>query len=401
MAKAPKQTVKVKTPIHLRLTYEDWKETFKGLTRAELGVLYAIRTLDPFGDRELEIDCSTWAFDLGLHRTSVSRALESLSQKQLIDMEIVKAKVKQKVSNRKMTLLTNPKNQSKNEQEEEKESCAPTHTAERPRTQPSAHAQEIASTHTAERPCTTDIYKERARAQTIQKLQTPQTGAGGVVIFSGNSESDNSNQQSASLASKPEESTRQVKSSSEDKNSAAACNDLSQVLDFLGITEKVNSLLSEMERLQVKPCQGYSAERIAGVIKECHLSQLQGALKHVDETWETINNPTAIFCSKAPKMPIEVECRLPEFDRAAYDAQMAQATTPEASKAEIEKIKRERIKNIASSSGDKRLRKFADLIPSMPNVNDKPNTDFETDYAEQQRRLARQMMMEDSGDAAE
>ncbi len=145
---------KVKTTLHLRLTYEDWKECFKTLTRAELGIFLAIRTLDPYGDRALEIDCSALGKELELHRTSVSRALESLSKKQLIDLEIVKVKVKQKVSNRKLTLLNNVENTRNNEQEEEKETCAPTHSNERPRTSRCADAQPIAPTHTSEHPRT-------------------------------------------------------------------------------------------------------------------------------------------------------------------------------------------------------------------------------------------------------
>ena len=151
MTETSQETVRVKIPIHLRLTHEDWKETFKALTRAELGVFYAIRTLDPFGDRELDIDCSAWGIDLGLHRTSVSRALESLSHKKLIDLEIVKARVKQKVSNKKLTLLTKVENESNQEQKEENEICASTHTSERSRTPNCTDAQPVAPTHTDER----------------------------------------------------------------------------------------------------------------------------------------------------------------------------------------------------------------------------------------------------------
>lgn len=167
----PQEQVKVKIPLHLRLTYDDWKETFKSLTNAELGVFYSIRTLDPYGDRELEIDCTALGADLGLHRTSISRALESLSQKKLIDMEIVRVKVKQKVSNRRLTLLTKPENQSNNEQEEEKESCASTHTSVRPRTSNCTSAQGFAPAHTNERPRTNQAPK----AATSKGFGSPQT----------------------------------------------------------------------------------------------------------------------------------------------------------------------------------------------------------------------------------
>lgn len=115
------EIVKAKVQLHLRLTYEDWTETFKQLkTRSELGVLFAIRTLDPFGDRALDIDCTALGEELGLHRTTVSDALKLLSEKKLIDVEITKARVKQKISNRRLTLLKPEENESNQEKNEEK-----------------------------------------------------------------------------------------------------------------------------------------------------------------------------------------------------------------------------------------------------------------------------------------
>ncbi len=101
-----------KTLLHLRLTTADWLECFSQLTRAELGVLYYIRTRDPYGDRALTIDCLEVGQLLGLHRTSVSRALEQLKHKGLITLEIQQARVSSRINNRRLTLLTQPENTS-------------------------------------------------------------------------------------------------------------------------------------------------------------------------------------------------------------------------------------------------------------------------------------------------
>jgi predicted transcriptional regulator len=101
----PKTNSVQKTPLHLRLTCEDWLENFRQLNRAELGVLYYIRCLDPYGDRELEVDSGKLATLLGIHRSTVSRALMSLKKKNLISMEITKTKVSSKAQNLKPTLL--------------------------------------------------------------------------------------------------------------------------------------------------------------------------------------------------------------------------------------------------------------------------------------------------------
>ncbi len=161
----------VKTPLHLRLTTEDWLESFNQMTRAELGVLFYIRTSDPYGDRDLDIDCAALGKALGIHRTSVSRALEELSRKRLIDLEIQKARVRQKVSNKKLTLLTNQENQSNAEHNKDLERCASMHTVEHGRTTNCMDAQLIASAHTVEHGRTDDIYIDHARDQTNTDLK--------------------------------------------------------------------------------------------------------------------------------------------------------------------------------------------------------------------------------------
>ena len=83
-----------KVKIHLRLTKQQWVQDFKNLTRAQLGVLYYIETSDPFGDRGIEVTATAIAQELGLDKSSVSRALKQLDQMGYIDSEIIRARVK-------------------------------------------------------------------------------------------------------------------------------------------------------------------------------------------------------------------------------------------------------------------------------------------------------------------
>ena len=377
MSVSPHKQAKVKIPLHLQLTQQDWEEICLILNPAEIKVFMWIRTGDPYGDRELDINCGALGKRIGLHKSSVSRALKSLDSKKLIEISFEDVKVSQKISNRRLTLLTKEARESYQEQKEEQESVAP---VQHPMHQ-----------------CNTEIYKDRGRKTSSNSstfLNPLNQGEGGEEKIL-KSEPERTESKSASLASKPKKSTRQVKATHEDKSSAAPCNDLLQMLDFLSIAGKANSLLTKMEELEIKPCQGYSAERIAGVIKECDISQLWGALRHIENTWETIHNPTAIFCSKASKMPIEVDHRLPDFDRSAYDT-WNKGCTDEEEKEAIAKAKAG-IAPVAGRSSDKRVRKFADLIQSMPK-SQQYTADLDSDYAAEQRRLARQIM-EGSGDA--
>lgn len=82
------------TPLHYRLTNEEWLKAVRELTESQKDVLYYLRTLDPYGDRKLEIGVRELAKTLGLDPSTVSRALKALDEKGYIDLEIVQARIK-------------------------------------------------------------------------------------------------------------------------------------------------------------------------------------------------------------------------------------------------------------------------------------------------------------------
>jgi hypothetical protein len=105
ISKKPQQkNPQSETILHLRLTNRDWLNCFSQLTRSELGVLFYIRTLNPFGDRQLDIRSEQLGQTLTLHRSTISKALKSLEQKDFISMEITSARVAPKIINLKPTL---------------------------------------------------------------------------------------------------------------------------------------------------------------------------------------------------------------------------------------------------------------------------------------------------------
>lgn len=81
------------TSLHYRLTSEEWLRACRELKPSEKDVLYYLRTLDPFGDRAIEIKVREMARQLGTSPSTVSRALKSLDAKGWIDLEIMSAKV--------------------------------------------------------------------------------------------------------------------------------------------------------------------------------------------------------------------------------------------------------------------------------------------------------------------
>ncbi|WP_052051090.1 MarR family transcriptional regulator [Leptolyngbya sp. KIOST-1] len=82
------------TLLHYRLTLEEWLRACCELKPSEKNVLYYLRTLDPFGERDLDIGVREMARELRMNPSTVSRALKELDRKEWIDMEITSARVK-------------------------------------------------------------------------------------------------------------------------------------------------------------------------------------------------------------------------------------------------------------------------------------------------------------------
>jgi DNA-binding transcriptional ArsR family regulator len=61
--------------LYYQLTSEEWLRACKELQPSEKDVLYYLRTLDPFGERDLDIGVREMARALGMSPSTVSRAL--------------------------------------------------------------------------------------------------------------------------------------------------------------------------------------------------------------------------------------------------------------------------------------------------------------------------------------
>lgn len=77
-----------------RLTNEEWLMVNEDLKPSEIRVLYHLRTLDPFGDKVLELKVVDIAAQTKLQKGTVSKALKTLDSKGYIDIEITALRVR-------------------------------------------------------------------------------------------------------------------------------------------------------------------------------------------------------------------------------------------------------------------------------------------------------------------
>lgn len=85
--------------LHYRLTNEEWVQAVRTLKPAEKDVLYYLRTLDPFGDRYLDLGVREIARILDYDPGTVSRALKSLDAQQYINIDLLRVGVRIRIRN--------------------------------------------------------------------------------------------------------------------------------------------------------------------------------------------------------------------------------------------------------------------------------------------------------------
>jgi hypothetical protein len=74
------------------LQHQEWVKACRELTSGARDTLYYIRTTDPYSNG-IELTAAAIAKELGVNRSTISRAMKELDSKGFIEMEIISAKV--------------------------------------------------------------------------------------------------------------------------------------------------------------------------------------------------------------------------------------------------------------------------------------------------------------------
>lgn len=80
--------------LHYRLTTEEWLSASQSLNKAELTILYYLRTLTPWGDRHLDLKVVDIAKSCHMAKGTASKALHRLGELGWIDLEMVTVRIK-------------------------------------------------------------------------------------------------------------------------------------------------------------------------------------------------------------------------------------------------------------------------------------------------------------------
>jgi hypothetical protein len=276
---------------------------------------------DPYGDRFVEIPSpAEIAVELGVNPRTIQRAAQRLQDADLFDFAIDKWKAKNTTSK------GNGKNFASDKmiQKRTKRSrCGQNDPVDDKMIQMSAIGQKDPIDELEPLP-----DKDSTISQTIQTIQTLQTVGGIENKCIENSESNKGNfvELSSLLKEIKIDKNTSIQSSGERKISPQVVQDTT-TSDPLSIPPEVKFKLEEW---------GISLdEAVRKMIEDHDISQVWGALRHIEETWETINNPRGVFLYQVPRQEKEKSLKnllIPEFlhwyERAIIEGSV-QARPPE------------------------------------------------------------------------
>ena len=141
--------------------------------------------------------------------------------------------------------------------------------------------------------------------QTLQNFQTNQTRGGKNFFSQQNQINDKGeaeeNQQEAEIKQEEglqEKNSLETIASVVEKIPRAVVRQTTKVIPTSEIPQ---DLINKLEELEI-PLD----DRVIGAIASHHLSQAYGAIAHIENTWESINNPRGVFLYQLPRQPVEV-----------------------------------------------------------------------------------------------
>lgn len=375
-----------KTSNFFPLTCTDWVNMTRNLTPSQLKVLYYVRALAGPYERKLKLKINDIADELGLNRSTVSRCLKKLDEKGLIDIELIEinSTIKMPAYDWKTSTyapcdrtIASP----------DQTIASPDQTIAHPIYIDRARAEDLKEVKDS--PLTPQV--DQSRGGEIEQ----QTAAGSVADLLASMQDQINSLREAMNMGRGNLSTATVqfhqKSILVENNNAPVefhQEDIVVQADRApvqvcqeDIAVRANYAPVEFHQKQIEvdspgsPVSFHQKNitvstyppglehlplpilkrivdlgipldnQVIALLNEVHISQINGALNHIEESFDTIKSTKAVFLFKAPKMPVEKSVLYPVF-RAEDQPQIEVAPIPDSIRQQIAAIvaKKEREK---------------------------------------------------------
>jgi DNA-binding MarR family transcriptional regulator len=245
------------------LQHAEWMRATRELSPSAKDVLYYLRTLDPYSNG-IEITASGIARELGIHRSTVSRALKTLDSKGFIDLELIRVTVRILGQGMLVTQTAN---------------C----TSDRDGDRELDNLSQSLSDSSMQQ-CCEDALIDAEGQPTVQENNRPCSDAPIVAATQ--------QPEAQPLTEKRVDAAKTIKISKKIKtNQTKEGGD-----DFL----LPKDLIAKLEELSI-PLD----KKVRNAIATYHISQAYGAIAHIENTKESISNPRGVFLYQISKQPIE------------------------------------------------------------------------------------------------
>jgi DNA-binding transcriptional ArsR family regulator len=228
------------------LQHDEWLRACKELSPSARDILYYIRTLDPYANG-IEITASAIARSIGVHRSTVSRALKQLDQQGFIDLELIRVTVR---------IL----------------------------------GQGMLVTETLE--CNTIVESQHCCNMTTLVAEQQQT------LQSDNIPCNPTTSVATAQQSEPETKSEQGRSAA--KTIKIVKKKKTNQIQDGGEVKIPTDLVAKLEELEI-PLDN----KVKSAIASHHISQAYGAANHIENTRETVSNPRGVFLYQIGKQPVE------------------------------------------------------------------------------------------------
>jgi hypothetical protein len=264
---------------HYRLTVEELIQLSNLLTDTELKTLLYLKCLHPFSDSYKELDSSILSEHLGISRRSVQRFLKKFTELNLIEFELTSFKYRpiNATAGSQVQKLATPGSPTRQRDRQSDPSDAQTTAGSPKRQQDRIDPPETGNDATFDAQQT--LYMD-------QTIQTPKPGAEDQEILDPEVEPY-------------KEKAITTNGEFKDQEKIKVCSK-NQVKDHLLRAVLPFDLINRLETLGIQIDQ-----QLETAIAAYHISQAYGAVRHVENTYETISNPRSVFLYQLPKQKIE------------------------------------------------------------------------------------------------